>query len=49
MKTAEISFQIGTLMGFRLMFLLFQICFAVRSFSVCEAAGKWVWFGFVVF
>lgn len=38
MKTAEISFQIGTLMGFRLMFLLFQICFAVRSFSVCEAA-----------
>ncbi|XP_038899985.1 receptor-like serine/threonine-protein kinase ALE2 [Benincasa hispida] len=38
MKTAEISFEIGTLMGFRLLFLLFQICFAVSSFSFCEAA-----------
>ncbi|KGN45527.1 receptor-like serine/threonine-protein kinase ALE2 [Cucumis sativus] len=38
MKTAEISFEIGTLMGFRLLFLLFQIGFAVSFFSVCEAA-----------
>ena len=40
MKTAEISFEIGTLMGFRLLFLLFQIGFAVSFFSVCEAAGN---------
>lgn len=47
MKTAEISFEIRTLMGFRLLFLLFQIYFAVSSFSVCEAAGNG--FGYVIF
>ncbi|XP_022964175.1 receptor-like serine/threonine-protein kinase ALE2 isoform X3 [Cucurbita moschata] len=38
MKTAEISSAIATLMGFRSLFLLFGICFAVRSCSVCESS-----------
>lgn len=51
MKSAEASYEFGTLMGFRLLFLLFEICFAVGSFSVCEAAGNGfglVWFGSVI-
>ena len=40
MKTAEISSAIATLMGFRSLFLLLGICFAVRSCSVCESAGN---------
>ncbi|KAG7014016.1 Receptor-like serine/threonine-protein kinase ALE2 [Cucurbita argyrosperma subsp. argyrosperma] len=38
MKSVDVSYEFGTLMGFRLLFLLFEICFAVGSFSVCEAA-----------
>ncbi|XP_022154207.1 receptor-like serine/threonine-protein kinase ALE2 isoform X2 [Momordica charantia] len=39
MGTAEISSEFGARMGFRLLFLLFEIWFAVCSFSACEAAA----------
>lgn len=46
MGTAEISSEFGARMGFRLLFLLFEIWFAVCSFSACEAAaGNGFWSG----